>query len=80
MAAIPGLSYPGLITVGPTFSIRAQAYAGLGVVANARVVASLEFPSIEFVFPKEEGKSSATAKDSSVPKRASCLSPGARYP
>ncbi len=56
---LPGLSFPGIISVGPSFSINANANAELGVVADISVGASIALPEVQFTFPRTEGDSSA---------------------
>lgn len=56
---LPGLSFPGIISVGPSFSINANANAELDVVADISVGASIALPEVQFTFPPTEGKSSA---------------------
>ena len=66
---LPGLNIPGIITVGPTFAIHAQAQASLGVVAQAKITAAYKLPNLRFVFPKDQGDSSATADNAAPPQR-----------
>jgi len=56
---IPGLNFPGIVSVGPSFSINANALAELGVTADISVTASLALPEVQFTFPPSEGESSA---------------------
>jgi hypothetical protein len=63
---LPELNIPGIITVGPSFVIQAQAKATLGVITQARITADYKLSKLQFVFPKDQGDSSATA-DNAAP-------------
>jgi len=56
---LPGLSFPGIVSVGPSFGINANAKAELGVVAHLSVGASFALPDVQSTFPPFEGDSSA---------------------
>ena len=56
---LPGLDFPGILSVGPTFSINANAVAELGITADLTVAASISLPELQFAFPASEGQSSA---------------------
>jgi len=64
---IPGLDFPGILSVGPSFSINANANANLGIVADITIGASLALPQFQFTFPASEGKSSATVNSKDLP-------------
>jgi hypothetical protein len=68
---LPGLDIPGIITVGPSFAIKGQALASLGVVTQAKITAAYKLPNLQFVFPKDQGASNATA-DSAAPAQREC--------
>ncbi|PVF93429.1 hypothetical protein CPB86DRAFT_109040 [Serendipita vermifera] len=64
---LPGLSFPGILTVGPSISLNAQAKASLGVTADINVKSAFELPQVNLVFPPSQGESSATVTPSCSP-------------
>jgi len=66
---LPALNIPGIITVGPAFVIQAQAKATLGVITQAKITAAYKLSKLQFVFPKDQGDSSATADNASPSSR-----------
>jgi len=66
---LPGLDIPGIITVGPSFAIKGQAQASLDVVTEAKITAAYKLPNLQFVFPKDQGSSSATADNAAPAQR-----------
>jgi hypothetical protein len=56
---LPGLNFPGILSVGPSFSINANVIANLDIVADLSVTASIALPEMQFTFPASEGRSSA---------------------
>jgi hypothetical protein len=59
---LPGLDFPGILAVGPTFSINANAAAELSIVADMSVGATIDLSQFQFTFPASEGKSTADVK------------------
>ena len=59
---IPGLDFPGILSVGPSFSINAFAEADLDIVADLSLGASLDLSGMQFAFPASAGTSSADLK------------------
>jgi len=66
---LPGLNFPGIVSVGPSFSINANAQAELGVVADVSVTAAISLPAVQFTFPASEGESFADVNPKDVPIR-----------
>ncbi|PVF92576.1 hypothetical protein CPB86DRAFT_841263 [Serendipita vermifera] len=60
-SGLAGMSIPGILDIGPTFSINGQGNGKLGVAANAVVKANYNFPGLSMVYPPEEGNSNAQA-------------------
>jgi hypothetical protein len=56
-----GMSIPGILSLGPKFSINAQAVGTLAVTTDATVTATYQFPQTSMVFPQDEGASSGQA-------------------
>ncbi|KAG6867774.1 hypothetical protein C0993_011259 [Termitomyces sp. T159_Od127] len=48
---IPGLDFPGLLTIGPTFEVDAQASAGLDLQADTTVGLNYNLANAQLVFP-----------------------------
>jgi hypothetical protein len=63
---LPGLDFPGILSVGPSFSVNARASADLGIVADISIGASISLPELQFTFPPSEGKSSAKVNPKDV--------------
>lgn len=68
---LPGLTIPGIISVGPSFAIQAQAQASLGVITQAKITAAYNLTNLQVVFPKDQGDSSAAA-DNATPSKREC--------
>lgn len=56
-----GLSIPGILSLGPKFSINAQAIGTLAVTTDATVKATYQFPQTTMVYPQDEGASGGQA-------------------
>ncbi|KAH6904652.1 hypothetical protein BKA70DRAFT_1108941 [Coprinopsis sp. MPI-PUGE-AT-0042] len=56
---IPGLDFPGILTVGPTFAVSAQANANLDLSANVDVGINYKIEKATLVFPPKAGKAQA---------------------
>ncbi|KAJ7713672.1 hypothetical protein B0H16DRAFT_1341201 [Mycena metata] len=76
-AGLPGLSLPGLFTLGPEAEIDVSAGAGFDVNADVAVPITWNFPLLDFVIPPTEGNATgdATQSDTSVDFSAS-FTPG----
>ncbi|KAJ7725820.1 hypothetical protein B0H16DRAFT_1781669 [Mycena metata] len=74
---LPGLSLPGLFTLGPEAEIDVSAGAGFDVNADVAVPITWNFPLLDFVIPPTEGNATgdATQSDTSVDFSAS-FTPG----
>ena len=59
---IPGLDFPGILSVGPSFSINAFAEADLDIVADLSLGTSLDLSQMQFAFPAAAGTSNADIK------------------
>ncbi|KAJ7708197.1 hypothetical protein B0H17DRAFT_1031883 [Mycena rosella] len=57
-AGIPGLDFPGILTIGPTFKIQAQATATLDVNVDAKVVLAYHVENAKLFFPKSDSLTS----------------------
>ncbi|KAF8961154.1 hypothetical protein BDZ97DRAFT_1226986 [Flammula alnicola] len=55
---IPGLDFPGILTIGPSFQINAQATATLDVNVGLTVGINYKIDGAELVFPPNRNKSS----------------------
>ncbi|KAJ7474870.1 hypothetical protein FB451DRAFT_1246877 [Mycena latifolia] len=55
---IPGLDFPGILTIGPTFKIQAQATASLDVNVDAKVVLAYHVENAKLFFPKSDSLTS----------------------
>ncbi|KAJ7087908.1 hypothetical protein B0H15DRAFT_736963, partial [Mycena belliarum] len=53
-AGIPGLDFPGILTIGPTFKIQAQATASLDVNVDATVVLAYRIDNAKLFFPRSD--------------------------
>lgn len=51
---IPGLDFPGILTIGPTFEINANAVASLDVLLDLSVGVVYNIEKAQFVFPPQE--------------------------
>ncbi|KAJ7150476.1 hypothetical protein C8R43DRAFT_494845 [Mycena crocata] len=51
---IPGLDFPGILTIGPTFKVQAQATAELDVNVDAKVVLAYKIQDAKLFFPKSD--------------------------
>ncbi|KAG8808255.1 hypothetical protein FRC17_004032, partial [Serendipita sp. 399] len=60
-SGLAGLSVPGIIDIGPSFSINGQGVGKLGVSTEATVHADYQFPHLSMVFPQDQGESSGEA-------------------
>ncbi|KAF7328428.1 hypothetical protein MVEN_02558700 [Mycena venus] len=65
-AGIPGLSFPGLLTLGPEAAINVRAGAGFDVNADIAVPITWNFPLLDFVIPPTEGKATGDATESNT--------------
>jgi len=59
---LPGLSIPGIATLGPELALEARLRMHLDVAAQIDVHASFDYGNIHMVFPEHKGNSSATSK------------------
>jgi hypothetical protein len=64
---IPGLDFPGIITIGPSFSLNGQIVAEVQGVADMKITAAWDLPRIGLVFPPSQGQSDADAKSADSP-------------
>ncbi|KAG6908291.1 hypothetical protein DXG01_005392 [Tephrocybe rancida] len=53
---IPGLDFPGVLTLGPTFEVNAQATAGLDIQADMTVGLNYHFDNAQLTFPSNSNK------------------------
>jgi hypothetical protein len=60
-SGLAGLSIPGILDVGPTFSINGQGIGNISVCTDAIVTANYQFPGITMVYPQDEGASTGQA-------------------
>jgi hypothetical protein len=60
-SGLAGLSIPGILDVGPTFSINAQGIGTISVCTDAIVTANYQFPGISMVYPQDQGASTGQA-------------------
>ncbi|KAJ7020071.1 hypothetical protein C8F04DRAFT_974823 [Mycena alexandri] len=76
-AGLPGLSLPGLFTLGPEAEINVAAGAGFDVNADVAIPITWNFPLLDFVIPPTEGNATgdATQSDTSADFSAS-FTPG----
>ncbi|KAJ6542156.1 hypothetical protein DFH09DRAFT_1282628, partial [Mycena vulgaris] len=65
-AGIPGLSLPGLFTLGPEAEINVRAGAGFDVNADIAVPITWNFPLLDFVIPPTEGTATGDATESNT--------------
>ena len=70
---LPGLDIPGIISVGPSFAIKGQAQVSLAVATQAKITAAHKLVNLQFVFPQDQGGSSAAA-DNAAPAQRECCS------
>ncbi|KAG8757455.1 hypothetical protein FRC14_002019, partial [Serendipita sp. 396] len=66
-AGLPGLSFPGILSIGPKLSLNAQGKASLGVIANVTISSSLDLPEVNLIFPPSQGQSVAQVVPGSTP-------------
>jgi hypothetical protein len=66
-SGIPGLSIPGIITLGPKFTLNAQIKADMDVLANMNVTAKWDVDNLKLTFPPEKGASSVDVKPQDTP-------------
>ncbi|KAJ3506385.1 hypothetical protein NLJ89_g6898 [Agrocybe chaxingu] len=57
-AAIPGLNFPGILTIGPSFQLNAQAKASLDLNLGMTVGISYKIDKAELVFPPNSERAS----------------------
>ncbi|KAF7297644.1 hypothetical protein MKEN_01387500 [Mycena kentingensis (nom. inval.)] len=55
---IPGLDFPGILTIGPTFKVQAKAMATLDAEVEAKVVLAYNVNQAKLFFPKSDSVSS----------------------
>ncbi|KAJ7143851.1 hypothetical protein C8R44DRAFT_759017 [Mycena epipterygia] len=55
---IPGLDFPGILTIGPTFKIQAQATGTLDANVDAKVVLAYSIQDAKLFFPKSDSLTS----------------------
>jgi hypothetical protein len=56
---IPGLDFPGVLTIGPTFEVNAQATANLDVQADMTIGLNFKIDNAQLVFPPSSAKAQA---------------------
>ncbi|EJD39488.1 hypothetical protein AURDEDRAFT_153822 [Auricularia subglabra TFB-10046 SS5] len=74
-AGLPGLSFPGILELGPQFVLNAQLEAELGLQATIKAGASAQFDEVQLVFPPESGLSMAHAMPAHAPSLTLSLEP-----
>ncbi|KAI0043323.1 hypothetical protein FA95DRAFT_1609482 [Auriscalpium vulgare] len=62
---IPGLEYPGFLTIGPEFKIAGQVNAELRLEVDAAIDLNYDFDGTKLVFPPQQGTNSSATKGSS---------------
>ncbi|KAK0200045.1 hypothetical protein DFS33DRAFT_1267849 [Desarmillaria ectypa] len=72
---IPGLDFPGILSIGPTFEIDAQAVAKLDVVLDLNVGVVYNISKAQFVFPpnKNDNVKSGSFRIGDTPLKLSVL-------
>jgi hypothetical protein len=60
-SGLAGMSIPGILDVGPTFSINGQGIGTISVCTDAVVTANYQFPGLSMVYPQDEGASTGQA-------------------
>ncbi|KAK6981070.1 hypothetical protein R3P38DRAFT_3465266 [Favolaschia claudopus] len=65
-AGIPGLSLPGIFTLGPQAAINVRAGAGITLNTAVAVPITWNFPLLEFVMPPQEGAAQGDAAESNT--------------
>lgn len=63
------LRHPSIITLGPEFSINAEASIDLKAEAKMAVKAAWDFPTVKLIFPEEKGASTGDATVSNTNNR-----------
>ncbi|KZT37853.1 hypothetical protein SISSUDRAFT_817483 [Sistotremastrum suecicum HHB10207 ss-3] len=66
---LPGLSIPGIVTIGPIFSINAELSANFDLEAQMVINTEFDLPNINLVFPPDQGKNSGTESTASGGKQ-----------
>ncbi|EJD42531.1 hypothetical protein AURDEDRAFT_152807 [Auricularia subglabra TFB-10046 SS5] len=64
---LPGLSVPGIFSLGPQFVVNGQINADLGVQALVKAGIKWTFPTVSLVFPPSQGQSVAQAEAAQTP-------------
>ncbi|KAJ7149609.1 hypothetical protein C8R46DRAFT_1309474 [Mycena filopes] len=65
-AGIPGLSFPGLLTLGPEAEINVRAGAGFDFNAALAIPIAWTYPLLDFVMPPSKGAASGDASEAST--------------
>ncbi|KZW02304.1 hypothetical protein EXIGLDRAFT_760137 [Exidia glandulosa HHB12029] len=66
-AGLPGLNFPGILNVGPQFTVTGQLSADLAVEANVKTGVNWVWPNVQMVFPPDQGASSAQTSNVQTP-------------
>ncbi|KAF8511372.1 hypothetical protein JB92DRAFT_3118098 [Gautieria morchelliformis] len=62
-SGLPGLSIPGIVTLGPEFSIGTELQmANLELEADMSLTTDFSLPNLQLVFPQDKGKSTGAAQ------------------
>ncbi|KIM27844.1 hypothetical protein M408DRAFT_329777 [Serendipita vermifera MAFF 305830] len=64
-SGLAGMSIPGILDIGPTFSINGQGIGSISVCTDAVVTANYQFPGLSMVYPQDEGASTGQASQGS---------------
>ena len=72
-SGLAGTSIPGILDVGPTFSVNGEAVGTIGVSADALVTANYQFPGLSMVYPQDEGNSTGQASHDDTQNRSSAF-------
>ncbi|KAI0037499.1 hypothetical protein FA95DRAFT_94316 [Auriscalpium vulgare] len=59
-AGIPGLDFPGFLSIGPTFKVNGHVTADLELDLDASVDLNYNFDGVKLLFPPQEGSSSGS--------------------